>query len=86
MKRTTEQLLTWGPLGVGVGLIVGGHKRLGVAIAAVAPVIVVIQHPRGARRALKLVPKAISQAGKQVGRKVARGAKQTGKSISWLAS
>lgn len=86
MKRTTEQLLTWGPLGVGLALLLSRHKRLGLAIALVSPLTVVTQHPRGTRRALRLVPKAVARAGEVAGRKVARGAKEAGKSIGWLAS
>ncbi|MGH9412607.1 MAG: hypothetical protein ACRD0Y_02600 [Terriglobales bacterium] len=55
-------------------------------MAAVSPITVVTQHPRGTRRALRLVPKAIAKAGNQIGRKTASGTKKAGKSIGWLAS
>ncbi|MGH9475498.1 MAG: hypothetical protein ACRD1C_04120 [Terriglobales bacterium] len=84
MKRTTEQLLTWAPLGVGLALMMSRHRRLGLAIAAVSPLTVVTLHPRGTRRALRKVPKALARASRQVGKKVACGAKETGKSIRWV--
>ncbi|MGH9483722.1 MAG: hypothetical protein ACRD1F_01590 [Terriglobales bacterium] len=66
--------------------MLSGHKRTGLAVAAVSPITVVTQHPRGTRRALRLVPKAIAKAGNQIGRKTASGTKKAGKSIGWLAS
>lgn len=86
MERTTEKLLTWAPLGFGVALILGGHRRLGFLVALVSPVTAISQHPRATRKALRLVPKAIAKAGKEIGRNVACGTKKTGKSIGWLAS
>ncbi len=86
MERTTEQLLTWAPLGFGVALILSGHRRLGFLLALVSPVTAITQHPRATRRALRQVPKAVAKAGKEIGRNVACGTKKAGKSIGWLAS
>ena len=93
MNRTTENLLTWAPLGAGLALILSNHKRLGFLVALVSPTTVWVQHPRATHRALQAVPKALRVAGKNTGRAlgrvgqgVERGAKHTGKSLSWLAS
>ncbi|MGH9466011.1 MAG: hypothetical protein ACRD1Y_01525 [Terriglobales bacterium] len=86
MTRTTEQLLTWAPLGIGLALILSHHKRLGMAVALVSPATVAMQHPRGTKRALRKFPKAVARASKEAGRNVARGAKEAGKSFGWLAS
>lgn len=84
MERTSEKLLTWAPLGVGLALILSGHKRLGFMLALVSPATAITQHPRGTRRALKLMPRVIAKAGRQFSCTVARGTKKRGKSLGWL--
>lgn len=86
MNRTTEQLLTWAPLGAGLALILSGHRRAGLAVALVSPVTVAIQHPRGMRRAFRTLPRATGRAFKSVGEQVGCGMAKTGKSLRWLAS
>jgi hypothetical protein len=82
MNRTTDQLLTWAPLGAGLGLILSGHRRLGLATALVSPIAVAVEHPRGTRRALRGVPRAFKTVGEQVG----CGMAKTAKGFRWLAS
>lgn len=93
MNRTTQNLLTWAPLGAGLALMLSDHRRLGVAMALVSPVTVVMEHPRGTRKALKAIPKSLRRCGKATGKAMAKagyevghGAKEAGKSLRWLAS
>lgn len=82
MNRTLEHLLTWAPLGAAVALMLSDHKRLALAVAAVSPITVAVQHPRGTRRALRAVPRGLKQAGEGV----ARGGREAGRGLRWLAS
>lgn len=82
MNRTTDQLLTWAPLGAGLALILSGHRRLGLATTLVSPIAVAIEHPRGTRHALRAIPRAFKTAGEQIGCSMAK----TGKGFRWLAS
>lgn len=68
MNDIVEQLMIWGSLGIGVGLIASDHRRLGMAVAAVAPVTVTILHPKGTRRALHAIPKALATSGWAIGK------------------
>lgn len=68
MNDTVEQLMIWGSLGIGVGLMASDHRRVGLAVAAVAPVTVSVLHPKGTRRALRAVPKALTVSGWAIGK------------------
>lgn len=68
MNDTVEQLMIWGSLGIGIGLIASDHRHLGLAVAAVAPTTVAILHPRGTRRALKAIPQAVAMSGWAIGK------------------
>jgi hypothetical protein len=86
MNRTTENLLTWAPLGAGVALILSDHKRLGLLVAMVSPVTVWMEHPRATRKALRTVPKAAWKTGYAAGKAVGKVGKGAGKGIRWMAS
>jgi|GEM_PF-3559646 len=89
MTRTTENLLTWAPLGAAVALMLSDHKRIGLAVGAVSPITVAWRHPRATRRALRAVPRSLKDAGKGVakmGRRTGYGAKRAGKAFRWMAS
>lgn len=68
MNETVEKLMIWGSLGIGVGLISSDHRRLGMLVASAAPVTAAIVHPRGTRRALQAVPKALAASGWAIGK------------------
>lgn len=86
MNRTTEQLLTWAPLGAGLALILSGHRRIGLAVALTSPVTVAIQHPRGTRRALRAFPRKTGKAFARMGEQVGHGMAEAGKGLRWMAS
>ncbi len=89
MTRTTENLLTWAPLGAAVALMLSDHKRIGLVVGAVSPITVAWRHPRATRRALRAVPRSLKDAGKGVakmGRRTGYGAKRAGKAFRWMAS
>ena len=68
MNDTVEQLMIWGSLGIGIGLIASDHRRMGMAIASIAPVTVTVLHPKGTRRALLAIPKALGVSGWAIGK------------------
>ena len=93
MNRTAENLLTWASLGAGVALFLSDHRPLGAAVAAIAPITAISQHPRGTRKLLKAVPrgftscsKSTTKAFKRAGREMGRSAREAGKGLRWLAS
>jgi hypothetical protein len=86
MNRTTENLLTWAPIGAGLALILSNHKRLGFLVAMVSPTTVWLQHPRATRRALRVAGKNTGKALGRVGQGVGRSAKHAAMSLNWLAS
>ncbi|HEY7837820.1 MAG TPA: hypothetical protein VIC54_04415 [Terriglobales bacterium] len=86
MNRTTEQLLTWAPLGAGLALILSGHRRIGLAVALTSPITAATQHPRGTRKLLRAVPRKTGKAWARMGKEVGHGMAEAGKSIRWLAS
>jgi|SRR6185312_3656112 len=97
MNRTTENLLTWAPLGAGVALILSNHRHWGMAVAAISPITVATQHPRATRKALRAVPKGLASMGKHTGKALAkaghatahstaRGVRECGRSLRWMAS
>lgn len=73
MKRTWENLLIGSSLGAGVALIASGHRRLGWAIASVAPGTVAILHPRATWNTLKAVPPTIATSARIVAASSAAG-------------
>lgn len=93
MNRTTENLLTWAPIGAGLALLLSDHKRMACAVLAVSPITVATQHPRATWKALKGVPKGLRASGKatgkamrEVGKSVERSSREAGKAIRWMAS
>ena len=93
MTRTTENLLTWAPLGAGLAFVLSGRRRLGLALALVSPATVWLQHPRATHRALRALPRALRRAGEatgramgDVGRGVGRSARETGRGLRWMVS
>lgn len=89
MNDTAEQLLIWGSLGVGIGLIASDHRRLGMAVASIAPVTVSLLHPKGTGRALQAIPQAlaasgwaIGKSGKVSGKAVWKSTKEVGKGFA----
>jgi len=100
MNETIEQLMIWGSIGMGVGLMTSGHRRLGMMVASVAPVTVATLHPRGTHRALRAIPVALAVSGRAIGesgkvsgeafwkstRKVGRGLVLAGRTIQRAAS
>lgn len=91
MNDTTEKLLTWGPLGLGLGLMLGDHRRLGMAVALLSPVTVAWEHPKATRKALRAIPESLGECGKATGKalrkageQVGCSAKQTAKGLRWL--
>ncbi len=92
MNDTTEKMLTWGPLGLGVGLMLADHRRLGMAVAMLSPVTVALEHPKATRKALQAIPENLAEYGKATGKalrkageQVGCSAKQTAKGLRWLA-
>ncbi len=75
MKRTWENLLIGSSLGAGVALIASGHRKLGWAIASIAPGTVATLHPRATWRTLKAVPAAVGISAKAVAVSSAAGGK-----------
>ena len=93
MNRTTENLLTWGTIGAGLALMLSDHRRFGLAVAAVSPLTVAVQHPRAMRKALKAVPQSLMSCGEatgkafeHAGRSVGISMRKTGHGLRWLAS
>lgn len=68
MNDTVEHLMIWGSMGIGVGLITGGHRRIGMLVASVAPITAAALHPRGTHRVLRAVPKALAVSGVTIGK------------------
>lgn len=81
MDRTVEGLLIYGTLGSGIGLSSSGHRHIGFVLCLSSLVIVAICHPRGTKRAILAIPRAMGQTGKALG-KAAAG---TGKVIHHAA-
>ncbi|MGH9417730.1 MAG: hypothetical protein ACRD01_14000 [Terriglobales bacterium] len=92
MNKTTENLLTYAPLGAGLALLLSDHKRLGVAVMSVSPITVATQHPRATWRSLRALPKSMRVSGKATGKalrrvskSVERSGREAGKAIRWMA-
>jgi hypothetical protein len=89
MNRTSENLITWGSLGIGVGLLASGHKKAGWAVVSIAPATMVILHPRGTLRALRAIPQTLqisgqilANSGKLSGSSMWRSAELIGKTLA----
>lgn len=71
MDRTVQSLLIYGTLGSGIALSTTGHRHIGLVLCLTSLAIVAMCHPRGTKRAILAVPKAMGQTGKAVGKAAA---------------
>lgn len=92
-NHTAGKVLTWGALGVGLGLVLSDNRRLGAAVMLISPAIVALEHPREMRKALRTLPRNIERCGRTAGRAMRAageqlecGAREAGKGLRWLAS
>ena len=82
MNKTTENILVCGSLGAGLGLLLSGHWRWGLAAAAVAPTTYATAHPRATWGVVKRASETVAAAGKTAGIAVAKAGEVVGKSAA----